>query len=120
MDGAVPPQIESPKTFIGVGTRELVILGVCALLGTLSLFIPSHPAIRIGVAVLVAGLGNAAFSSDKRVGGTRANSRRCCESYRGCMDQCKAATSRCRSALLRSQLCIPGGSAGLDLAGRTS
>jgi len=57
MDGAVPPQIESPKTFIGVGTRELVILGVCALLGTLSLFIPSHPAIRIGVAVLVAGLG---------------------------------------------------------------
>jgi len=69
--GAVPPQIESPKTFIGVGTRELVILGVCALLGTLSLFIPSHLAIRIGVAVLVGGLGLAmAFGRDRRSGKT--------------------------------------------------
>ena len=71
MAGAVPPQIEAPKTFIGVGTRELVILGVCALLGTLSLFIPSHLAIRIGFAVLVAGLGLAmAFGRDRRSGKT--------------------------------------------------
>ena len=71
MAGAVPPQIESPKTFIGVGTRELVILGVCALLGTISLFIPSHLAIRIGIAVLVAGLGLAmAFGRDRRSGKT--------------------------------------------------
>jgi hypothetical protein len=71
MTGAVPPQIESPKTFIGVGARELVILGVCGLLGILSLFIPLHLAIRIGVAVLIAGLGLAmAFGRDRRSGKT--------------------------------------------------
>jgi len=71
MAGAVPPQIESPKTFIGVGARELVILGVCGLLGILSLLIPSHLAIRIGIAALVAGLGLAiAFGRDRRSGKT--------------------------------------------------
>lgn len=71
MTGAVPPQIESPKTFIGIGARELVILGVCGLLGILSLFIPLHPAIRIGGAVLIAGLGLAmAFGRDRRSGKT--------------------------------------------------
>jgi len=71
LTGAVPPQIESPKTFIGVGARELVILCVCGLLGILSLFIPLHPAIRIGIAVLIAGLGLAmAFGRDQRSGKT--------------------------------------------------
>jgi hypothetical protein len=69
--GVVPPQIESPKTFIGVGVRELTILGVCGLLGILSLFIPFHLAIRIGIAVLVVGLGLAlAFGRDRRSGKT--------------------------------------------------
>jgi len=71
VDGAVPPQIESPKTFIGVGARELAILGVSSLLGLVTLFIPVHLAIRIGVAVLIAGLGLAvAFGRDRRSGKT--------------------------------------------------
>lgn len=71
MAGIVPPQIETPKTFIGVGARELVILGVCGLLGILSLFIPLHLAIRIAVAVLLVGLGLAfAFGRDRRSGKT--------------------------------------------------
>jgi len=71
MAGVVPPQIESPKTFIGVGARELAILGVSSLLGLVTLFIPVHLAIRIGVAVLIAGLGLAvAFGRDRRSGKT--------------------------------------------------
>jgi hypothetical protein len=69
--GVVPPQIESPKTFIGVGARELVILGVCGMLGILTLFIPVPLAIRVGAAVLVAGLGLAlSFGRDRRSGKT--------------------------------------------------
>jgi hypothetical protein len=71
MAGAVPPQIESPKTFIGVSTRELAILGISGLIGLVTLFIPVHLAVRIGGAVLIAGLGLAvAFGRDRRSGKT--------------------------------------------------
>jgi len=71
MAGTVPPQIESPKTFIGVSARELAILGISSLLGLVTLFIPVHLAIRIGGAVLIVGLGLAvAFGRDRRSGKT--------------------------------------------------
>ena len=71
MAGAVPPQIESPKTFIGVSARELAILGISGLIGLVTLFISVHLAIRIGVAVLIVGLGLAvAFGRDRRSGKT--------------------------------------------------
>ena len=71
MSGIVPPQIETPRTFIGVGARELAILGVSGLLGLLALFLPLHPALRIAAAVFLAGSGLAlAFGRDRRSGKT--------------------------------------------------
>ena len=69
MADPVPPQIESPKTFIGVSARELVILGVAGLLGVIVLLIPVHLVVRVGLAVLVVGFGLAvAFGRDRRSG----------------------------------------------------
>jgi len=71
VSGAVPPQIDSPKTFIGVGARELVVLGVGGLLGLTTLFLPIHLVPKVGLAVLVIGLGLAvAFGRDRRSGKT--------------------------------------------------
>lgn len=67
MAGPVPPQIEAPKTFIGVGARELVILCVAGLLGVIVLLFPIHLVARVGLAVLVVGVGLAmAFGRDRR------------------------------------------------------
>lgn len=57
MTGVVPPTIETPKTVIGVGTRELVILGIAALLAIGILLAPIPLVIRAGVAALVLGSG---------------------------------------------------------------
>jgi hypothetical protein len=71
MTDPVPPQIESPKTFIGVSARELVILCVAGLLGVIVLLIPVHLVVRVGLAVLVVGFGLAvAFGRDRRSGKT--------------------------------------------------
>ena len=71
MADPVPPQIESPKTFIGVSARELVILCVAGLFGVIVLFIPVHLVARVGLAVLIVGFGLAvAFGRDRRSGKT--------------------------------------------------
>ena len=71
MAGPVPPQIETPKTFIGVGARELVILAAAALLDILILLTPLHLVVRVILAVLLMGLGLAiAFGRDQRSGKT--------------------------------------------------
>jgi hypothetical protein len=65
----VPPKIESPKTFIGVGFREVLILGVGGMVIVAVFLLPMHLAVRIGLAVLPAGLGLAlAFGRDRRSG----------------------------------------------------
>ena len=71
MSGAVPPQIETPKTFIGVGARELVVLAAGGLLGLTTLFLPIHLIPKVGLAVMAIGLGLAiAFGRDQRSGKT--------------------------------------------------
>lgn len=57
----VPPLIESPKSFVGVGNRELIILAVAGIL-TVSIFLlPISFTVRIGVGILTGGVG-AAFA----------------------------------------------------------
>jgi hypothetical protein len=69
MTGNVPPRIESPKTFIGVGLREVLILGAGGMVVIAVFLLPVHLAVRIGLAVLAAGLGLAmAFGRDRRSG----------------------------------------------------
>ncbi len=58
MTGAVPPTIETPKTVIGVGTRELVILGIAVLIAIGVLLAPIPLIFRIGLAALVLGSGS--------------------------------------------------------------
>lgn len=71
MTGNVPPRIESPKTFIGVGLREVLILGLGGMLAIAALLSPVHLALRIGLAVLGIGFGLAlAFGRDRRSGKT--------------------------------------------------
>jgi len=71
VSGAVPPQIDSPKTFIGVGARELVVIGVGGLLGLTTLFLHIHLVPKVGLAMLAIGLGLAiAFGRDRRSGKT--------------------------------------------------
>lgn len=57
MTGVVPPTIETPKTVIGVGTRELVILGSAALGAIGVLLTPVPLVIRAGAAAMVLGSG---------------------------------------------------------------
>lgn len=57
MTGVVPPTIETPKTVIGVGTRELVILGAAALGAIAMLLTPMPLVIRAGAAATVLGSG---------------------------------------------------------------
>jgi hypothetical protein len=57
MSGVVPPTIETPKTVIGVGTRELVILGIAGLVAIGILFAPFPLVFRIGLAALILGSG---------------------------------------------------------------
>jgi hypothetical protein len=69
MDGPVPPQIEAPKSFIGVGARELVILCVAVLLAVVIFTLPFHLVARVVLAVIDVGVGLAmAFGRDRRSG----------------------------------------------------
>ena len=57
MNGVVPPIIESPKSIIGVGTRELVILGVAVFIGISVIISPMSLVLKVGLTALVLGLG---------------------------------------------------------------
>lgn len=57
MTGVVPPTIETPKTVIGVGTRELVILGIACLIAIGILLAPIQLVFRVGLAALALGSG---------------------------------------------------------------
>jgi hypothetical protein len=54
--GLVPPRIEPPKTIIGVGTRELVILGTGLILSVLIVLSGLTLALKVGIAALIVGL----------------------------------------------------------------
>jgi len=54
--GIVPPRIDSPKTIIGVGTRELIILGVGLLLAILVILTHMSVVLKVGLAALIVGL----------------------------------------------------------------
>jgi|GEM_PF-2619252 len=58
MTGVVPPTIETPKTVIGVGTRELVILGIAVLIAIGVLLAPIPLVFRVGLAALILGSGS--------------------------------------------------------------
>jgi hypothetical protein len=57
MTGVVPPTIETPKTVIGVGTRELVILGIAGLVAIGALLAPIPLVFRVGLTALLLGSG---------------------------------------------------------------
>lgn len=56
MTGVVPPTIERPKTVIGVGMRELAILGAGLMLGLLVVVSPLRLIPKVAVTALVVGL----------------------------------------------------------------
>lgn len=65
----IPPLIERPKTPIGVGMRELIILGAAGALALAALLLPAAFPLRIGLAVLLAGIGvGAALARDPQSG----------------------------------------------------
>lgn len=57
MTGVVPPTIETPKTVIGVGTRELVMLGIACLIAIGILLSQIQLVFRVGLAALALGSG---------------------------------------------------------------
>ncbi len=70
MAGATPPKIEdSPKSFIGVGTRELVICAA-GLIGAVLIYTTEmYAPMKIGLAILVAGICvGIAFGRDPKTG----------------------------------------------------
>ncbi len=67
----VPPLIERPKTVVGVGARELIVLGVFGLLSLSMFLLPASFVLRIGLATLFVGCGAAAaFARDPHSGKT--------------------------------------------------
>ncbi len=56
MTGVVPPTIERPKTVIGVGMREMVILGIGLVIALLVVISPMSLILKVGLAVLLMGL----------------------------------------------------------------
>lgn len=56
MSGVVPPTIDKPKTVIGVGMRELIILGTGLLLGLLIVVSPLGLVLKVALVALVIGL----------------------------------------------------------------
>ena len=56
MSAAVPPTIEKPKTVIGVGMRELVILGIGLLLALMVVVSHLNLIPKVAVAALIVGL----------------------------------------------------------------
>ncbi|MBQ6517583.1 MAG: hypothetical protein IJI14_02615, partial [Anaerolineaceae bacterium] len=70
MAGATPPKIDdSPKSFIGVGTRELVICAVGLILAVMICTTEMNSLLKVGLAVIVAGLAiGLAFGRDPKTG----------------------------------------------------
>jgi len=56
MTGVVPPTIERPKSIIGIGTREMAILGLGLVIGMLVVISGLGLILKVGLAVLVMGL----------------------------------------------------------------
>jgi hypothetical protein len=56
MTGVVPPTIERPKTVIGIGVRELAILGVGLVLGLLVVISAMNLIPKVAVTALIVGL----------------------------------------------------------------
>lgn len=71
MTKPVPPRIESPKSFIAVGAREFIILGLGVAVVLLVVILKIGFVAKVGIAVLVVGLGlSTAFGRDRRTGKT--------------------------------------------------
>ena len=70
MAGYTPPKIEdSPKSFIGVGTRELVIAAAGVVLAILVYLSDMYAPLKIGLSIICAGAGiGIAFGRDPRTG----------------------------------------------------
>ena len=70
MAGYTPPKIEdAPKSFIGVGTRELVIAAAGIILAVLAFMSDMYFPFRIGLAILCSGAGiGIAFGRDPKTG----------------------------------------------------
>ena len=70
MAGYTPPKIEdAPKSFIGVGTRELVIAVAGVILAVLVYLSDMYAPFRIGLAIICAGAGiGIAFGRDPKTG----------------------------------------------------
>ena len=70
MAGYTPPKIEdAPKSFIGVGTRELVIAAAGIALAVIVFLSDIYAPFRIGLAILCAGAGiGIAFGRDPKSG----------------------------------------------------
>lgn len=70
MAGYTPPKIDdAPKSFIGVGTRELVIAAAGIALAALVYLSDLYAPFRIGLTILCAGAGiGAAFGRDPKTG----------------------------------------------------
>ncbi len=56
MTGVVPPTIEKPKTVIGVGMREMVILGIGLVIAMLVVISSMNLIIKVGLVVLIVGV----------------------------------------------------------------
>jgi len=56
MTGVVPPTIEKPKSVIGVGMREMAILGIGLVLAMLVVISGLSLILKVGIAVLIIGL----------------------------------------------------------------
>jgi hypothetical protein len=54
--GIVPPRIEPPKTIIGVGMRELILLGSGLMLSILIILSGMALILKVGLAALIVGL----------------------------------------------------------------
>jgi hypothetical protein len=56
MTGVVPPTIEKPKTVIGVGMREVIILGAGLFLGLVVIVSSLGLVVKVAVAAVIVGL----------------------------------------------------------------
>lgn len=71
MDHYVPPVIEPPKTVIGIGGREIGVLGATAFVVLLIIIMPAPMLVKVGFGVLLGGLGVAlAFGREPKSGKT--------------------------------------------------
>ena len=70
MAGYTPPKIDdAPKSFIGVGTRELVIAAAGVILAVIVYLTDISAPLKIGLAIICAGAGiGIAFGSDPKTG----------------------------------------------------